>query len=156
MELVRIDDRLIHGQIVIAWSKAIPVERIVVIDDQTAHNLIHKILLETVSPPGVGLSIFDVTQGIQWLRKNCFPEEKVLLLVTKPATILALVESGLGISKVNVGGMSFSPGKTQLTKTVAIDDTDKHAFKELHKRGITLQIQIVPTDIPLDLMTQIQ
>jgi mannose/fructose/sorbose-specific phosphotransferase system IIB component len=156
IELVRIDDRLIHGQIVMAWSKAVSVERIVVIDNQVANDLIHKILLETVSPPGVKLSIFDVVQGIEYLKKDSFSEEKVLLLVTKPATILALVESGLRFSKINIGGMSFGPGRKQLTKAVAIDDADKHAFKELHKWGIMLQIQVLPNDIPVDLMTQIE
>ncbi|MDF2634994.1 MAG: Protein-N(pi)-phosphohistidine--sugar phosphotransferase [Pelosinus sp.] len=156
IELVRIDDRLIHGQIVMAWSKAVSIERIVVIDDKVANDLIHKMLLETVAPPGVKVSIFDVVQGIEYLKKDSFPEEKILLLVTNPTTILALVESGLRFSKINVGGMSFSAGKMQLTKAVSLDDTDKHAFRELHKYGIVVQIQVLPNDTPEDLMTQIK
>lgn len=156
IELVRIDDRLIHGQIVMAWSKAVSVERIVVIDDIVANDLIHKILLETVAPPNVKVSIFNVAQGIECLKKDLFAEERIMLLVTKPATILSLVESELRFSTINVGGMSFGPGKKQLTKTVSLDDADQHAFRKLNQYGITLQIQVLPNDIPVDLMSQIK
>lgn len=84
IELVRIDDRLIHGQVVMAWSKAIAVKRMVVIDDQVAGDAIRKMLLETVAPPGVKVSVFTVEQGIQaLLLANQFGNEKLLLLLYK-------------------------------------------------------------------------
>ncbi|AJQ28685.1 PTS system mannose/fructose/N-acetylgalactosamine-transporter subunit IIB [Pelosinus fermentans] len=155
IELVRIDDRLIHGQIVMAWCKTMPIERIVVIDDEVALDFIRKMLLETVAPPGINVTILNVTQGVESLKTDIFAEEKLLLLVTNPTTILNLVENGLEISKVNIGGMSFGQGKTPVTKAVSISDTDKRAFKELHEHGIDLQIQILPHDTPLDLMPEI-
>ena len=155
IELVRIDDRLIHGQVVMAWSKAVSVKHIVVIDDKVATDIIRKMLLETVAPPGVKVSVLNVAQGIEALTVNKFGDEKLLLLFTNPSTILTLVEGGIKFSKVNIGGMSFSQGKTQLTKAVSLDDTDKNAFKELHKHGIVLEIQILPNDVPVDIMTKL-
>ena len=155
IELVRIDDRLIHGQVVMAWSKAVSVKRMVVIDDKVALDAIRKMLLETVAPPGVKVSVLTVAQGIEALRHEKFGKEKVLLLVTNPMTILSLLEGGIPIYKVNIGGMSFSQGKVQLTKAVSVNEEDKIAFRELHEQGVALHIQILPNDTPIDIMTKI-
>ncbi len=155
IELVRIDDRLIHGQVVMAWSKAVAVKRMVVIDDQVAGDVIRKMLLETVAPPGVKVSVFTVAQGIQALQDNQFGNEKLLLLCTNPMTIVLLIEGGILIKKVNIGGMSFSLGKTQVTKAVSVDENDRKAFKRLHEQGVVLEIQILPNDTPVDIMSKI-
>ena len=155
IQLVRIDDRLIHGQVVMAWSKAIAVKRMVVIDDQVAGDVIRKMLLETVAPPGVKVSVFTIAQGIEALQQNQFGDEKLLLLCTNPMTIVLLIEGGIGIHKVNIGGMSFSLGKTQLTKAVSVDEKDRNAFKQLHEQGVVLEIQILPNDTPVDIMSKI-
>jgi mannose/fructose/sorbose-specific phosphotransferase system IIB component len=155
IELVRIDDRLIHGQIIIAWSKAVSVERIVVIDDMAAADVIRKMLFETVAPPGIKVAVLDVDQGIECLRNNLFGDEKLLLLVTNPATLVTMVENGIKLHKVNIGGMSFSQGKNPLTKAVSLDSADKKHFEKLHKHGIVLQMQVLPNDIPVDIMSQI-
>jgi len=155
IELVRIDDRLIHGQIVMAWSKAVDIKRMVVVDDKVAGDVIRKMLLETVAPPGVKVSVFTVTQGIEALLTHKFGNEKLLLLCTNPMTIMMLIDGGVSISKVNIGGMSFSQGKTQLTKAVSVDEQDRNAFKKLHEHGVVLQIQILPSDTPVDIMTKL-
>lgn len=155
IELVRIDDRLIHGQVVMAWSKAIAVKRMVVIDDQVAGDVIRKMLLETVAPPGVKVSVFTVAQGIQALQNNQFGSEKLLLLCTNPMTIVLLIEGGIPIQKVNIGGMSFSLGKAQVTKAVSVNEDDRKAFKKLHEQGVVLEIQILPNDTPVDIMSKI-
>lgn len=155
IELVRIDDRLIHGQVVMAWSKAVAVKRMVVIDDKVATDVIRKMLLETVAPPGVKVSVFTVSEGIQTLQNKKFGNEKLLLLCTNPMTIMSLIEGGIEINKVNIGGMSFSQGKTQVTKAVSVDEDDRNAFKRLHEHGVVLEIQILPNDTPVDIMSKI-
>jgi mannose/fructose/sorbose-specific phosphotransferase system IIB component len=155
IELVRIDDRLIHGQIIMAWSKAVTVERIVVIDDKAAMDVIRKTLFQTVAPPGIKVAVLDVGQGIECLKNNLFGNEKLFLLVTTPATLVNMVESGVKLTNVNIGGMSFSQGKVSLTKAVSLDAADKKDFEKLHKYGIVLQIQVLPNDVPIDIMTQI-
>ncbi len=156
IELVRIDDRLIHGQVVMAWSKTVAVNRMVVIDDKVAVDAIRKILLATVAPPGIKVSVFTTEQGIEALQENKFGNEKLLLLVTNPITILALVEGKIPISKVNIGGMSYRAGKTQLIQAVSVDEEDRHAFKKLHEHGVEMTIQILPNDVPINIMTKLE
>lgn len=155
IELVRIDDRLIHGQIIMAWCKAVPVERIVVIDNMVAADVFRKVLFETVAPPGIKVAVLDVSQGIECFKNNIFGDEKLLVLVTNPATLVIMVENGVKLSKVNIGGMSFSQGKKVLMQAVSINNTDKNDFEKLYNYGIVLQMQVLPNDVPVDIMTQI-
>lgn len=152
IELVRIDDRLVHGQIVMAWCKAVPVERIVVIDEEAAQDILRKMLLETTAPPGIKVIVLPVSQGIEYLKKAALTGEKLLLLTAGPATVLTLAENDIHFNTVTIGGMSFGQDKIRVTQSVSISDIDRQAFKELHKRGIALQIQILPHDAPVDFM----
>lgn len=156
IQLVRIDDRLIHGQVVMAWSRAVAVKRMVVIDDKVAADGIRKMVLETVAPPGIKVSVLTVEQGIEALQSNQFGDEKLLLLLASPMTVMSLLAGGVEISTVNIGGMSFRQGKKQLTKAVSVDEQERNAFKKLHALGVILQIQILPNDKPIDIMTKLE
>lgn len=151
IELVRIDDRLIHGQVVMAWHKFCPVDRMVVVDDKVANDAIRKMLLETVAPPGVAVSVFGLKQGAESLQKETFLEERLMLLVTNPLTLVNLAEAGVSFEKVNVGGMGLGAGKKELTAAVALDESEKDAFLELIRRGIKIAIQVIPSDAPLEM-----
>jgi len=155
IELVRIDDRLIHGQVIIAWSKVVAVQRMVVIDDKVAADVIRKMLLQTIAPPGVNVSILTVAQAIEMLSNDSFANEKLFLLFSNPTDMLALVVGGIIIHKVNIGGMSFGQGKMELTKAVSVDEQDRSAFKKLHQHGVILEIQMLPNDNPIDVMSKI-
>ncbi len=149
IELVRIDDRLIHGQVVMAWHKVYPVDRMVVIDDKVANDAIRKMLLETVAPPGVAVSVLTLAQGSEALLRGKFAAEKVMLLLTTPVTLLKLAECGISFETVNVGGMGIGQGKRRLTPAVAVNAEQEQAFRELNERGVKLQIQIIPGDPPV-------
>ncbi|WP_346354875.1 PTS sugar transporter subunit IIB [Azotosporobacter soli] len=151
IELVRIDDRLIHGQVVMAWHRACPVDRMVVVDDRAANDAIRKMLLETVAPQGVRVSVLTKKQGADALLTNAYGEERLMLLATTPITLLALIECGVDLKAINVGGLGTGPGKRQLTPAVAVDQEEEAAFAELQKLGVQLQIQTIPSDLPLAL-----
>lgn len=155
IKLARIDDRLIHGQIVMAWTKTIEVKRIVVINDKVAADAIRKMLLETVAPPGIKVSVLSVKDGIAKLQDGSFADQNIMILFTNPTDVLAIKSAGVAINTVNIGGMGFSQGKKQLTKTVSVDDADIDAFRKLNSLGCSLQIQVVPNDSVVDMMTKI-
>jgi PTS system mannose-specific IIB component len=155
IKLVRIDDRLIHGQIVMAWTKTIAVKRIIVINDKVAVDVIRKMLLETVAPPGLKVSVLSVTEGIAKLQDGSFKDQDLMILFTNPTDVLAVKSAGVAISTVNIGGMGFAQGKKQLTKTISVDEADIDAFKKLNELGCSLQIQVVPNDSVVDMMTKI-
>lgn len=150
--LARIDDRLIHGQVATVWSKATDCQRIIVCDDEVAKDKIRAVLLKQLAPAGVKNHVVDLAKAVRIYRNPKYENDRCLLLFTNPTSVLYLVEHGVPIKSVNIGGMSFYEGKHQVTSAVSVDDKDVAAFKKLHELGIELEIRKVDTDEKRDLM----
>jgi len=144
--LVRIDDRLIHGQVVTVWSKETKCQRIIVCNDDVANDEIRRTLLTQVAPPGVQSSVVGIEKAIRVINNPKYENDIVLLLFTNPTDVLRLVEAGIDIKTINIGGMSFKEGKTQLTAAVSVNDQDIKAFKALNDKNIELEIRKVASD----------
>lgn len=144
--LARIDDRLIHGQVATVWSKETKCQRIIVCNDDVAKDEIRKTLLTQVAPPGVQSHVVDIEKAVRVINNPKYENDIVLLLFTNPTDVLRLIEAGIDIKSVNIGGMSFKEGKTQLTGAVSVNDQDIKAFKSLNDKNIELEIRKVATD----------
>lgn len=144
--LARIDDRLIHGQVATIWSKQTGCQRIIVCNDDVANDDIRKTLLTQVAPPGVKSHVISVDKAIKVYNDYKYIDDKVLLLFTNPIDVLRMVEQGVDINSVNIGGMSFKRGKKQIKNAVSVDNIDIEAFKKLNDKGIELEIRKVPSD----------
>lgn len=150
--LARIDDRLIHGQVATRWTKETDVSRIIVVSDEVAADHVRKTLLTQVAPPGVTAHVVDVAKAIRVWNNPKYAGDRVMLLFTNPTDVLRLVEAGVDIKSVNIGGMAFRQGKTQVNNAVSVDDKDIEAFKKLNERGIELEVRKVSSDSRLKMM----
>lgn len=144
--LARIDDRLIHGQVATIWTKETKCQRIIVCNDDVANDEIRKTLLTQVAPPGVQSHVVDVEKAIRVINNPKYENDIVMLLFTNPTDIVRLVEAGIEIKSVNIGGMSFKEGKTQISPAVSVNQEDIKAFKTLNDRNIELEIRKVAAD----------
>jgi len=151
--LARIDDRLIHGQVVTVWTKETKCERIIVCNDEVAADVIRKALLTQVAPPGIKASVVDIEKAIRVYKNPKYEGVRTLLLFTNPTDVLRMVEGGVDIKTVNIGGMSFKEGKKQMTKAVSVDEKDIGAFRKLEEKGIELEIRKVASDSKIALMS---
>ena len=151
--LARIDDRLIHGQVVTVWTKETRCERIIVCSDEVAQDVIRKTLLTQVAPPGITASVVDIEKAIRVYKNPKYADTRTLLLFTNPTDVLRMVEGGVDIKSVNVGGMSFKEGKRQMTKAVSVDDKDVESFRKLNGKGIELEIRKVASDSKIAVMS---
>ncbi|MGL9760098.1 MAG: PTS mannose transporter subunit IIAB [Symbiopectobacterium sp.] len=150
--LARIDDRLIHGQVATRWTKETNVSRIIVVSDEVAADNVRKTLLTQVAPPGVTAHVVDVAKAIRVYENPKYANDRVMLLFTNPTDVQRLVESGVEITSVNIGGMAYRQGKTQVSNAVSIDIKDIEAFKALDACGIELEVRKVSTDSKLRMM----
>ncbi|MEH0868573.1 PTS mannose transporter subunit IIAB [Serratia liquefaciens] len=150
--LARIDDRLIHGQVATRWTKETDVSRIIVVSDEVAADHVRKTLLTQVAPPGVTAHVVDVAKAIRVWNNPKYAGDRVMLLFTNPTDVWRLVEAGVDIKSVNIGGMAFRQGKTQVNNAVSVDDKDIEAFKKLNERGIELEVRKVSSDSRLKMM----
>ena len=150
--LARIDDRLIHGQVATRWTKVTNVSRIIVVSDEVAADHVRSTLLKQVAPPGVTAHVVDVEKMIRVYNNPAYGRDRVMLLFTNPTDVVRLVENGVNITSVNIGGMAFRQGKTQITNAVSVDEKDIEAFKKLDARGIELEVRKVSSDSRLKMM----
>ena len=153
--LCRIDDRLIHGQILTMWSKESGCNRILVVNDEVSKDIIRKTLLMQIAPTGIKVNVVSIEKALEAYNNSNNKDINTLILTTNPEDVLKLVEGGVEINSVNIGGMSFKEGKKQITPSVYVDEEDIENFKKLYDRGIELELRRVSTDIKVDLMTKI-
>lgn len=141
--LTRIDDRLIHGQVATAWSKITNATKIIVVDDAVAEDSFMQMVLKSAAPNSLKVEIFGVNDAVKALNKDD-DGEKVIVLVKTPVTVLKLVETGVEIKSLNLGGMGARQGRKQLYKNISVSDEEKQAFKKLMEQGVKVFMQIVP------------
>lgn len=150
--LARIDDRLIHGQVAAFWTKETKCNRIFVCNDEVANDQLRKMLLLQVAPPGVKVNVLTIDKAIGVYKNPKYNSFKTLLLFTNPHDVLRMIEGGVKLTSINIGGMSYKDGKKMITNAVAVDDADINTFKKLHDLGIELEIRKVASDPKVDLM----
>lgn len=143
---VRIDTRLLHGQVAMAWSKEIRPDRIIVVSDAVAHDELRKNLITQAAPPGIKANVCPVSKLVQLVGDPRFSATSALLLFETPQDVVRAMEGGVRISHVNVGSMAHSAGKVAINGTVSIDADDARALRDLHDRGCELGWQKVPSD----------
>ena len=148
---VRIDDRLIHGQVVEGWVNFLKATCIMVADDRVAANTLQKSIMEISVPQGLKVAIGSVEDVCAQLRTAAFDTDRIILLFSNPSDVLRALKSGLECQTLNIGGMHYVPGKRKLLDVLAVDDIDLDALKQIAARSIRVEIQTVPTQRPLSL-----
>jgi PTS system mannose-specific IIB component len=149
--LGRIDDRLIHGQVVEGWVNYLKATCIFVADDRVASNVFQRSIMELSVPQGLKVAIGRVEDICGQLRTAELNADRIILLFSNPADVLRAVKSGLNCRVINIGGMHYVPGKRKLMDVLAVDEEDLAALKEIAANGIKVNIQTVPTQRPVPL-----
>ncbi|GEQ49032.1 PTS system mannose/fructose/N-acetylgalactosamine-transporter subunit IIB [Tetragenococcus koreensis] len=143
---IRIDDRLIHGQVATQWTNELGATRIMVINDEVAANDVQKSVLRMAAPPNVATSIISKEKALQNIKNNKYAGQKVLIVIKSPLDLLYLMDNGLDIGKVNVGNMSTRDDTHHVRPTISINQTEEDTFKELLDRGVEITTIMVPGD----------
>ncbi len=152
MVLVRIDDRLIHGQIVENWMKFLKINHVIVVNDFVASDQMQKVLFSMAVPEHTKISILTIAEAKEAILNGHFEGDKAMLLFASPQDVLNLINKGVRIKEVNVGGIHYSPGKQQILKAISVSKEDLQAFQELDRLGVHLEARMVPDDEKIDIM----
>lgn len=143
---VRIDGRLIHGQVANLWTTKLGINRIMVVDDGVTTNAIEKSGLKLATPAGVKLSILSIEKAATNILAGKYDSQRLLIIAKKPDRLLKLVELGVPIKKINVGNMSQSDESKSITRSINVIEEDIENFKKLDEKGVELVSQMVPND----------
>ncbi|SFH46899.1 PTS system D-fructose-specific IIB component (F6P-forming), Man family [Priestia megaterium] len=144
--LARIDDRFIHGQVLTRWIKTNAADRIIVVSDEVAADEMRKTLILSVAPSNVKASAVSISKMTKAFHSPRYQDTTAMLLFESPSDIVALVEAGVPIETVNVGGMRFANDRQQITKSVSVTKKDIDAFEKLHELGVKLELRQLPSD----------
>ncbi|MEK5098421.1 mannose/fructose/sorbose PTS transporter subunit IIB [Bacillus sp. FSL W8-0848] len=150
--LARIDDRFIHGQVLTRWIKIHAADRIIVVSDDVAADDMRKTLILSVAPSNVKASAVSISKMAKAFHSPRYEETTAMLLFEKPGDIVSLIEAGVPIKTVNVGGMRFEHNRRQITKSVSVTDQDIEAFEQLNELGVKLELRQLPSDTSEDFM----
>ena len=149
--LTRIDDRLIHGQVVEGWVNHLKASCIIVADDAAASNPLQRSIMELSVPRGLKIVIGGIEEVCERLHSGALDAERIILLFSRPADVLRAFMQRLTCSSVNIGGMHFIPGKRKLLDVLSVNDADIEALRKIATRGIPVAVQAVPTGKPVPL-----
>jgi PTS system mannose-specific IIB component/fructoselysine and glucoselysine-specific PTS system IIB component len=153
--LYRIDDRLIHGQVVVGWGQAMDIEFIVLVDDAVAGSEWEQELYRMGVPPEMEVffhSVGDATGRLDEYRKD---RRRGMLLTGDVRSMACLVAAG-GIPAVNVGGVHHRPGRVQRLRYVFLNTEEERQLRAIAARGVEVAAQDVPATWPVPLEELLQ
>lgn len=151
LSLVRVDDRLIHGQVVLGWIPHLKVDLVLVASAAAAEDPVQVTLMSLALPGGVGLEVLPPAQAARHPALLAADKRRVLVLVPGPREALELLDAGARFDRVNVGGMHYTAGKVQLGKAVFLSAEDKESLRALSRRGAALEGRALPGEAAVDL-----
>jgi mannose/fructose/N-acetylgalactosamine-specific phosphotransferase system component IIB len=146
LKLVRIDDRLVHGQVAFTWTPALGADCLVIANDRAAKDEFLRMTMGLAKPAGAKLMILTVAAAVTYINDVQNKGQAILLLVDGVKDAHALAEGIPEIRSINFGGIRVKPGAKPVTKSIALTDNDVFLIRELLQKGIELEARQVPTD----------
>lgn len=144
---IRIDDRMIHGQVAAFWSNVLQVSRIIVANDDVAADDMRKTVLRMAAPAGVKTSLIGVDRAAKQIGEHRYAGQRVLLICTDPHDVLRMLDAGLPIKKVNVGNMAPRDKSAEHVKqSISLTEAQVADFREMLDRGVEVTSQMVPSE----------
>lgn len=145
IKVVRIDHRLLHGQVVFAWTKSQNIERIIVIDNKTSTDDFKKMSLKLSKPADVKLNVFSVSKALEKLDQIKALPDNIMVIFGNVSEMYEFVTAYGDIKEVNYGGIPDRPGAKRYTNAIFLTDEEVALSKQLAEKGIQLVMQQVPT-----------
>ena len=154
--MARVDDRLIHGQVAVKWSKELTINRIIVASDSIAKNAVQVAALKGAAPAGVKAAILPIEKAQAILSDPRSKDMRILLISNNPADLLAVfkgIEEKPVLNVANYGRINGPIGnKQKISDSVYLTEEDKQVLSEISGMGIEVIHQPLPDDARKNLM----
>lgn len=152
VELYRVDDRLVHGQVVVGWGQPLNIQLIVLVDDEVAHSDWEQDLYRIGVPPEMEIRFADVATAIRDHAAYAGDPRGSIVLTGNVATMRALLSGVETIRAINVGGLHHRPGRAQKLRYVFLTPDEERELREMIAGGVKVTAQDVPAAraVPMD------
>ena len=143
---LRVDYRLVHGQVAISWSRARGVDCILVANDEVAKDEMRQSMLRISKPQGIKLVIKSMEDSIKAIKSGVTDKYKLFIVVNNVKDVERLTDAVPEINDVNLGVLPAVEGSRALSKAINVTADDTETLKHLLSKGIRMEIQQVPTE----------
>ncbi len=146
LQLVRVDDRLVHGQVVVGWGSALHFSRIVVCDDTLGIEEWEVELIRSACPPEIVIEFVNEAELMETVNDYIADDIKTIILVGKVCVLEHLSEMHFPFTDINLGGLHYRSGREKLLSYLYLDDDEKNILRSVMKKGYHLYAQDLPTN----------
>lgn len=152
LDVFRIDDRLIHGQVVVGWGQPLDIGVIVLVDDEVAASDWERELYRMGVPPDMDVVFHSLDEAVATFDALMRDPRPGILLTGDVETMRRLVERVPAVRRVNLGGIHHRAGRTQRLRYVFLTPAEEAGLRAIAARGVDVTAQDVPAarPIPLD------
>ena len=149
--LARVDSRLIHGQVITKWISQVGADRIVVINNALVKDPFMMSIYKMAAPPNIQIDVFSIDDSVSAWAKDQFGNGKILLLFADLKTALEVIEKGVEVKKLQVGGLGAAPNRKVIFQNITLDGKDMDILKALEAHKVDVFFQVIPEDRVLSL-----
>jgi len=145
----RVDNRLVHGQVIEGWLPYLDARELIVVNDALATDVLRQQIMQLAIPGRIRVSFVPVADAKKLYDSLGTNEISSLFLFADCQDVARVVEQGVRMSRLNVGNMHYAMGKRQICTHVAVSEDDVACFAFLRNKGIELDFRCVPGDDPV-------
>lgn len=149
--LTRIDERLIHGQVMTSWLKLCSANVVLIIDAVSASNAFLKRILFAAKPADVELLVMNEADAAVYLKDDSPAGEKVMILTKVPKPLLTILRDGVALKEIILGNMGGSAGRKRFNKNISASAEEVQDFRDIVAAGTSIYCQMVPSDAKEDI-----
>ncbi len=147
--IVRVDDRLLHGQVVVGWVAALALDRLIVANDRLISDKALCAALRAGVSADIRVDILELDGAVAGLSSGDFASSKSMLVLESPGDVLKLIHKGVTLKTVHIGGLHFREGSDELLPYVYLSNWDRMALDEMVERGVRVSCQDLPATTPV-------
>ena len=151
LKLVRIDFRLIHGQVITKWNKKAQAKQIMIVDDLLSKDPFMADIYVMAAPPGVSVEICTVDDFSRKCLDNSFDYDSILVLLKSIETAKRIFDSGVKLKELQIGGTGSGAGKINISKGIALTKEEYQELSKMTSAGTRVYIQMIPEDSPMSI-----
>ena len=141
--LVRVDHRLIHGQVITKWLKIADAKKIIIIDDYLAEESFMVDIYKMAAPPGVEVKILNVADAAKQFESNEFENKNIFINIDMA---YKAYKAGVKYTDLQLGGIPNEAGKKMIFTAISLGQEEIRQLNEMNEDGVNIELHIVPEE----------
>ncbi|UCD20089.1 MAG: PTS sugar transporter subunit IIB [candidate division WOR-3 bacterium] len=153
MLILRVDDRLIHGQVIAGWARPLGIDCVILASDRLSRDEWSCNAYRLAIPEGIEFSCYTIKECVNYL--NSTNRKRKMVIVESVREASQLVRNGLTVPEVNVGGLGYHEGTREIAPYIYLSATDIESVVYLHNLGIKVTGKQLPNSVPVDVVKKL-